>query len=109
MSIKKINSIQLLRAIAVSLVIFIHAATFGVVRISSINPVEGIYNSQTWGAIGVDLFFCISGFIMTIVVPSYQEKNDWKKFQLKRVIRILPLYYLLSALDALATVFIKHQ
>ena len=41
------------------------------------------------GAFGVELFFCISGFIMMHVT----EKNT-EHFIIKRAIRIVPLYWL---------------
>jgi len=109
MSSKKINSIQLLRAIAVSFVIFLHISFGGIEKFSAVNPVASFYHLKTWGAIGVDLFFSISGFIMTIVVPSYNQPGDWKKFFVKRFIRILPLYYLISFLTALNMIFVHHE
>ncbi|MBE9585162.1 acyltransferase [Mucilaginibacter sp. JRF] len=109
MSAKKINSVQLLRVIAVSLVIFLHAGLSGSEKLSVENSLASFYHLSTWGAIGVDLFFSISGFIMTIVVPSYSQRSDWKKFFGRRLIRILPLYYLLTILTALNMIFVHHQ
>lgn len=43
------------------------------------------------GAFGVDIFFCISGFM--IMLTTYQ---DTKAFFRKRLIRILPFYYLMT-------------
>ncbi|POU03345.1 hypothetical protein C3369_05810 [Escherichia sp. ESNIH1] len=43
------------------------------------------------GAYGVDLFFIISGFIITLTSYNY-KKQDGKKFILKRIIRIWPPY-----------------
>ena len=52
-----------------------------------------------WGGIGVDLFFIISGFIMTTILPNYiGETDSAKDFIVKRAIRILPLYWLLSSI-----------
>jgi len=106
---QKINSLQLLRAVAVSLVIFVHASYYGVPKISAVNPVDSFYNLKQWGNLGVDLFFAISGFIMTIIYESYIKPSGWKTFFMKRIIRIVPLYYLLSCLDAFITIFIHHQ
>lgn len=52
------------------------------------------------GSFGVDLFFCISGFIMMFVT---EKSSDG--FLKKRVLRICPLYYLLTIL-AFAVAFI---
>jgi exopolysaccharide production protein ExoZ len=104
----KIESLQLLRVIAVSLVILIHAFYFGLPGLTPVNPVEGIYNLKSWGAIGVDLFFAISGFIMAIVIPAYARPNGWKSFITKRVLRIIPLYYLVSAYEVFKIIIINH-
>jgi exopolysaccharide production protein ExoZ len=88
----KLDSIQFLRAIAVILVIYVHS--FG-----EASSQKNFYYLSTWGAIGVDLFFTISGFIMAIVYERYaQQKDGAKVFMLKRAVRILPLYWLISLL-----------
>ena len=52
------------------------------------------------GAFGVDIFFCISGFM--IMLTTYQ---DTKAFFRKRLIRILPFYYLMTIGTFLLLVF----
>ena len=68
-----IDSVQLMRGIAALSVVFCHLIIFD----------EGNF--------GVDLFFCISGFIMMLVT----EKN-YNGFLQKRFLRICPLYFLLT-------------
>lgn len=68
---ERYDSVQLMRGIAAVSVIFSHILMFEV------------------GGFGVDLFFCISGFIMMHVT----QKND-NKFLLKRAVRIIPLYWI---------------
>jgi peptidoglycan/LPS O-acetylase OafA/YrhL len=41
-----------------------------------------------WGAYGVGLFFLISGF----VIPFSLQRETWKAFALRRLLRILPTY-----------------
>lgn len=43
------------------------------------------------GAFGVDIFFCISGFMI-----MFSTHKSTKHFMKKRLIRILPLYYLMT-------------
>lgn len=49
----------------------------------------------SFGWCGVDLFFVLSGYLITSrLIASQKEKNHLKKFYINRALRILPLYYL---------------
>jgi peptidoglycan/LPS O-acetylase OafA/YrhL len=51
------------------------------------------------GAAGVDVFFVISGFIMVYVSePLFGQKDSPKKFFVRRVIRVVPLYWMFTTL-----------
>ncbi|HET9746162.1 MAG TPA: acyltransferase, partial [Chitinophagaceae bacterium] len=70
-----------LRGIAILLVVFYH--NFGFVK----------YFFFGW--LGVDLFFVLSGFLITDILLKTVNKRDYfKNFYAKRVLRIFPLYYL---------------
>lgn len=89
----RVESIQLLRAIAVILVVYVHIVDSS----KFANPQQNhFFYLENWGAIGLDLFFVISGFIMTVITPNYVITKNWKDFLLKRALRIIPIYWLLS-------------
>lgn len=70
-----------LRGIAILLVVFYH--NFGFI------------NYFFFGWLGVDLFFVLSGFLITdILLKTRNSPNFLKNFYVRRVLRIFPLYYL---------------
>ena len=86
-----LNSIQVLRGIAALSVVLYHYGFYLV-------PTGGDVNARpfSWGGIGVDLFFVISGFIMVIVTHnSGSGFNATKSFMINRLSRILPVYYVI--------------
>lgn len=51
------------------------------------------------GASGVDIFFAISGFIMVYTTVKFWGKpGAWSNFLVKRLIRIVPLYWIFTLL-----------
>ncbi len=84
----QIGSLQILRAAAALSVFFFHYFAYLQVEL-------GVFDINHFevGAFGVDIFFVVSGFI--ICYASEQEHSP-VKFMLKRMSRILPLYYLLT-------------
>ncbi|WP_207233648.1 acyltransferase family protein [Salinicola tamaricis] len=92
-------SVQALRALAAWIVVFHHfmQVFFG---FQADNWVE--YLLSTRGQVGVDIFFVISGFVIT--VSTRGKRLSMPQFLLQRC-AIVPAYWLYTAITALVIVF----
>jgi exopolysaccharide production protein ExoZ len=88
----KLNSIQFLRAVATLLVVYNHSIILQ--KIYSVSWQQNFFHLETFGCIGVDLFFVISGFIITYVANNYVGLKKGMHFLMKRFWRINPIYYI---------------
>src|SRR3954449_4929921 len=88
-------TVQALRAVAALLVVLYHAFELWGLRVDPAAP--GVKWNN--GAAGVDIFFAISGFVMVISARRLVGRpGAWLVFLWHRVIRIVPLYWLLPTL-----------
>jgi len=83
--------LDLIRALAITLVMLYHfnAMYFRL-------PAETLpYRFFNWGWHGVDLFFVLSGFLIggQILEENYAGNFSFKRFYIKRTLRIFPAYY----------------
>lgn len=88
----RVNSIQFLRAVAALLVVYEHS--MDVANRYGVSWQQKFYHLDNFGCIGVDLFFVISGFIITYVAHKYSGPDDGFHFLKKRFNRINPIYYI---------------
>src|SRR5690606_14821333 len=78
-----------LRGIAILLVIVHHFWP-------DTGPLLAAYDVVHLGWIGVDLFFVISGFLITgILLDTRGERGYFRNYLARRALRVFPLYYLL--------------
>lgn len=63
-----------------------------------------------WGRVGVDIFFVLSGFLITgILYDSADRKNRYSVFYRRRALRIFPLYYLVLLLPVLVEPLVRWK
>jgi peptidoglycan/LPS O-acetylase OafA/YrhL len=79
------------RGLAILVVLLFHF-------VAPTNPTSTTDRAIAWlfsyGALGVDLFFVLSGFLITGIL--YDSRNDpafFRNFYMRRLLRIFPLYY----------------
>lgn len=87
----RLKSLDGLRGVAILAVIAFHALR--------VRHATGLFGGS-WSAIqwslwaGVDLFFALSGFLITgILLDSREDKRYFLNFYARRTVRIFPLYY----------------
>lgn len=86
--------LDVLRGVAVLLVLFFHGFGFQYdgARFSRFAHYFVLATKPGW--IGVNLFFVLSGFLITgILLDSKHEPHYFRRFYIRRALRILPAYY----------------
>ncbi|MFZ0394758.1 MAG: acyltransferase [Terracidiphilus sp.] len=86
-----IPELQGLRGLAVLAVVFYHSRP----RLAG----TPVYGAAQWGWAGVNLFFVLSGFLITsILLESREKPRYFRNFYARRVLRIWPVYVLALAI-----------
>ncbi len=98
--LKHIPALDGIRGIAIVLVMSRHFAEPFLdrgpdVALGGIAAIDRIfYRICSLGSVGVDLFFVLSGFLITgILLESKASPNYFRRFYWRRTLRIFPLYY----------------
>ena len=92
-NIKQIDGLQILRAVALVIVVWGHA---GLPFLK-----DGLRPIPDFGIYGIDIFFVLSGFILSSVVLRTRKKPGpavVKHFLLRRLVRIFPIYWVFCAI-----------
>src|SRR5215470_14002997 len=94
--------LDVLRGIAVLMVMIIHS--------NGNVPFLHIQSFMHYGFVGVDLFFVLSGFLITgILLRTKEESGYFVNFYARRVLRIWPLYLCLLAFGFILVPFVQPQ
>jgi peptidoglycan/LPS O-acetylase OafA/YrhL len=95
----ELATIQALRAIAALLVVTFHAVdSWG-------RHVLDRAGDQIWpnGGTAVDIFFVITGLVMVISADHFADRSaGWRIFVRRRIIRIVPLYWIMTTAKIVA-------
>lgn len=92
---KNFASIQILRGVAALLVVIFHVGVLMSDRFGAV----GQHLLFRAGAAGVDIFFPISGFVMVVSTTTLVgRRGAWRTFLERRLVRIVPLYWLATTL-----------
>jgi exopolysaccharide production protein ExoZ len=88
----RLEGLQVLRGIAALLVMWCHLKYNLGVPAAEFSNVPVL--ATDLGAIGVDIFFVISGYV--IAMTAANMGNNWREFLAHRTARVVPLYFTLS-------------
>ena len=91
----RIKELDGLRGIAILLVVSFHYINNQLVHVSNL-PAKILSTITSFGWVGVDLFFVLSGFLIgNILIRNKGSKTYFSTFFIRRMLRIVPNYYLL--------------
>lgn len=89
----RIPSVDGLRGVAILLVLLLHFTIYGFDRPSG-GVLKLVYRTLETGWIGVDLFFVLSGFLITGILRRTKGREAYfSRFYIRRTLRIFPLYF----------------
>jgi peptidoglycan/LPS O-acetylase OafA/YrhL len=98
----RIPALDGLRGLAILAVMLSHFT------VSDLWDDRGWYKIVEGGVLGVDLFFVLSGFLITgLLLDSRGRADYWTRFYRRRILRIFPLYYFTVLLVWLVVVFVE--
>jgi len=82
------------RGLAILLVMVLHFTMEGGIQETNVEIDCLFMRAAQFGWIGVDLFFVLSGFLITgILLDAKGSKGYFRNFYIRRALRIFPLYY----------------
>jgi exopolysaccharide production protein ExoZ len=104
----RLPAVQILRALAALSVVLGHAC-FEARAFDRAGEYTRILDTYYWTA-GVDLFFVLSGFIMMWTFGyRFGEPGAWREFLRRRLVRIIPPYWIFTALMVVATLLFASR
>jgi peptidoglycan/LPS O-acetylase OafA/YrhL len=92
---ERVRALDGVRGLAILLVLLFHFSSYGHGLPPASTAVDRMFHVLTRSCwVGVDLFFVLSGFLITgILYDSRTSAHYFRNFYARRVLRICPLYY----------------
>lgn len=104
---KHMPQLDVLRGLAIALVLFYHGFSWTQERQPE-RWADLFSRTTTFGWLGVNLFFILSGFLITGILVDTKDRPDYfSNFYIRRVLRILPAYWLTIVVLVLAGMLSK--
>lgn len=100
--VKYLKGLDTLRAIAALVVVWVHLELLK--KEQGLPNLIDLHFNLPSAHVGVILFFVLSGFLITFLLVKEREKEgkiSFKKFYIRRILRIWPLYYIIIILSFL--------
>jgi len=108
--LKRVAELDGIRGVAIAAILMVHSSEFLVVGIKQKPAYYALYRVMTTGWLGVDIFFVLSGFLITTIILADRDKPDfWSRFYLRRSLRILPAFAVVFALTIVAIRFLAPE
>ena len=105
---RHIPALDGIRGIAILMVLsvhFLYTSAFPVAPPAWLH----VFHTLQFGWMGVDLFFVLSGFLITgILLDTRASSNYFRSFYVRRALRIFPLYYLVVSADIFLAPWQQH-
>jgi peptidoglycan/LPS O-acetylase OafA/YrhL len=104
MTLKYFKELDGVRGMAAIMVVLFHMKQSG---IGHDVVARTLFKAGNFGQTGVILFFVLSGFLITrILIISKHKESYFKKFYIRRSLRIFPLYYIALAIYVIVMPYI---
>jgi exopolysaccharide production protein ExoZ len=95
--VRKYLGLQILRITAACMVVLTHSTFYASERL---DKQFGVWGK---GAAGVNIFFVLSGFVMIYSSQKLlNDSNGWKIFAERRIVRIVPIYWIATSIKVIA-------
>ena len=106
---KRLSQLDGMRGLAVAAVVLHHLSN--ILNLDLSNRVNiAVLDFFHLGWLGVDIFFVLSGFLITgIILKERQQPCFWRNFYLRRAYRILPIFTVVFAVTIFAVHYFSPQ